>query len=57
MSIDEKDQTLAGHSHDASEIDIYSFHEQHAGRLIIDPAYVFPVFHIITTTNWTSLHV
>ena len=27
---------------DASEIDLYSFHEQHAGRLIIDPAYVCP---------------
>jgi hypothetical protein len=25
---------------DTSEVDLYSFHEQHAGRLIIDPAYV-----------------
>ena len=38
MSID---KTLASHTHDTSEIDIYSFHEQYAGRLIIDPGYVF----------------
>ena len=39
MSID---KTLASHTHNTSEIDIYSFHEQYAGCLIIDPAgYVF----------------
>ncbi|KAF8962348.1 MFS general substrate transporter [Flammula alnicola] len=31
-------ESSASHSHDsASEIDLYSFHEQRAGRLIIDP--------------------
>ena len=39
MSIEKKPRTEDS-SDDASEIDLYSFHEQHAGRLIIDPAYV-----------------
>lgn len=39
MSIhkEDKDNTLALGADAASEIDLYSFHEQHAGRLIIDP--------------------
>ncbi|KAF8804778.1 MFS general substrate transporter [Phlegmacium glaucopus] len=36
MSIEK--ETSASHHDDASEIDLYSFHEEHAGRLIIDPA-------------------
>ena len=38
MSID---KTLASHTHNTSEIDIYSFHNQYAGHLIINPGYVF----------------
>ena len=38
MSISKENETLD------SEIDLYSFHEQHAGRLIIDPLYVFAYF-------------
>jgi hypothetical protein len=33
------------------EIDIYSFHEQHAGRLIIDPEYVFIRHCSVIKTN------
>ena len=36
MSIEKKPRTEG----DYDEIDLYSFHEQHAGRLIIDPEYV-----------------
>ena len=50
MSIEKEDRTWANNGHDdASEIDLYSFHERHAGRLIIDPAYVFPPFPTIIT--------
>ena len=42
MSIEKKPRTEDSYD-DASEIDLYSFHEQHAGRLIIDPAYVCPL--------------
>lgn len=41
MSIEKKPRTEDSDD-DNSEIDLYSFHEQHAGRLIIDPAYVCP---------------
>ena len=41
MSIEKKPGTEGGHN-DTSEVDLYSFHEQHAGRLIIDPEYVCP---------------
>ena len=41
MSIEKKDRT-EDNCDDVSEIDLYSFHEQHAGRLIIDPACVCP---------------
>ena len=39
--IDEKHDlaSSSGSNHD-SEVDIYSLHELHAGRLIVDPAYV-----------------
>ena len=41
MSIEQKPNTDDSYpGDDASEIDLYSFHEQNAGRLIIDPAYV-----------------
>jgi len=50
MSI-EKD-TLASQNHDdASEINLYSFHEEHAGRLIIDPAYVIPIFSLLMSSH------
>ena len=45
MSI-EKEPKNEDNYDDASEIDLYSFHEQHAGRLIIDPAYVCPPLSI-----------
>ena len=41
MSIEKKPRTEDSDD-GASEIDLYSLHEQHAGRLIIDPAYVSP---------------
>lgn len=41
MSIEKKPGTENSYD-DASEIDLYSFHEQNAGRLIIDPAYLCP---------------
>ena len=49
MSIEEKIST----SDDASEIDLYSFHERYAGRLIIDPAYVY---YQITNCKLTIFH-
>lgn len=56
MSI-EKD-TLASQNHDdASEINLYSFHEEHAGRLIIDPAYVIPIFSLLMSSHWTCPRV
>ena len=42
MSIEKKPKTEDSYD-DASDIDLYSFHEQHAGRLIIDPAYICPL--------------
>ena len=41
MSTEKKPKTEDSDD-DASEIDLYSFHEQYAGRLIIDPGYVSP---------------
>ena len=45
MSLEEKVVTKKGHEIDsnsssASEINLYSFHEKWAGRLIMDPVYV-----------------
>ena len=45
MSSEEKVVTEKGHEIDSdssstSEINLYSFHEKRAGRLIMDPAYV-----------------
>ena len=39
---EKKPRTEDSYADHASEIDIYSLHEQHAGRLIIDPAYFIP---------------
>ena len=39
MSIEEKLEIST--SDEVSEFDFYSFHERYAGRLIIDPVYVY----------------
>ena len=53
MSVEKKPKTEDSYD-DASEIDLYSFHEQHAGRLIIDPAYVCPPLLLAyLPSNWS----
>jgi hypothetical protein len=40
--VTEKENEIDSDSSSASEIDLYSFHEKRAGRLIMDPVYVLP---------------
>ena len=39
--VTEKEHEVDSDSYSASEINLYSFHEKRAGRLIMDPVYVF----------------
>ena len=56
MSIEQKPNTDDSYpGDDASEIDLYSFHEQNAGRLIIDPAYLSS--NTIKSTIFTLLFI
>ena len=50
---DEKKPSTEDSYDDASEIDLYSFHEQNAGRLIIDPAYVNPSLHLNPSNSFS----
>jgi hypothetical protein len=55
MSIEKKSRTEDTYD-DASEIDLYSFHEQNAGRLIIDPAYDLSSITVIKSLKPDHFH-